>query len=188
MSQRLEHVGAEINPSTLENDTLAFLLQYWNEKRGERAIPSRADIKVSEMREHLGWVIMVEVLPDFADFRYRLIGTLVTQYFLSDGTGKTVSEMYAAHSNPGTGKGVAAMFRKCARDKVVVRSFGTSGWFGRGFEAFDCICLPLSDDGENVNMILHAFVFDRPAVLLAREVARANGGRLLEVPPQKSTF
>jgi hypothetical protein len=47
------------------------------------------------LREHLGWVIMVEVLPGEADFRYRLIGTLVTQYFLADSTGKTVSEAFA---------------------------------------------------------------------------------------------
>jgi hypothetical protein len=31
-------------------------------------------------------------------------------------------------------------------------------------------------------MLLHAFVFDRPSVLMAREVARANGGKLLVVP------
>jgi hypothetical protein len=35
-------------------------------------------------------------------------------------------------------------------------------------------------------MILHAFVFDRETVMLSREIARANGGRLLDVPPPKS--
>ena len=106
-----------------------------------------------------------------------LIGTLVTQYFLSDGTGRTVSEIYTKQ-NPVAGKGITAIFRKCARDKVVVRSFGDANWIGEGFEKFDCICLPLSEDGERVSMILHAFVFDRSSVLMAREVARANGGRL----------
>ena len=66
-----------------------------------------------------------------------------------------------------------------------MRSFGEGGWFGKGFEQFECICLPLSDDGETANQILHAFVFDKSSVLMAREVARANGGRLLEVPPPK---
>lgn len=177
MSQHLDGVGTEINPSAFENETLAFLHRYWNAKRGTRAMPSRADIKASELKEHLGWVMIVEVLPDISDFRYRLIGTLVTQYFLSDGTGRTVKEIYAKQ-NPAAGKGIFAIFRKCARDKVVVRAFGDANWIGDGFEKFDCICLPLSDDGETVNMLLHAFVFDRSSVLLAREVARANGGKL----------
>lgn len=177
MSERLNKVGTEINPVSLENETLAFLLRYWNEKRGARAMPSRGDLKVSEMKEHLGWVMIVEVLPDIADFRYRLIGTLVTQYFLADGTGKTVKQMYG-RDNPAAGNGIAAIFRKCARDKVVIRAYGDAGWIGDGFESFDCICLPLSDDGERVNMLLHAFVFDRSSVLMAREVAKANGGEL----------
>jgi hypothetical protein len=177
--QHLEHVGTEINPASLENETLAFLHTYWNAKRGTRAMPSRGDIKASEIKDHLGWVMLVEVLPDISDFRYRLIGTLVTQYFLSDGTGRTVSEIYDK-SNPAAGKGIAAIFRKCARDKAVIHAFGNANWIGDGFEKFDCICLPLSEDGERVNMILHAFTFDRSSVLMAREVARGNGG---ELPP-----
>lgn len=177
MSQHLDKVRAEINPSVLENETLAFLHNYWMEKRGTRRMPSRVDIKVSDLKEHLGWVMIVEVLPEISDFRYRLIGTLVTQYFLGDGTGRTVKEIYS-EQNPAAGNGIAAIFRKCARDKAVVRSYGDADWIGEGFEKFDCICLPLSDDGEQVNMILHAFVFDRSSVLLAREIARANGGRL----------
>ena len=185
MSERLGKVGTEINPATLENETLAFLQRYWNDKRVTRAMPSRGDIKASELKEHLGWIIFMEVLPDFSDFRYKLIGTLVNQYYLGDSTGKTVTEAFAQQGD-GSAKGVAAMFRKCARDKVVVYAYGDAGWIGRGFEKFECISLPLSDDGERVNMILHAFVFDRSSVLLSREVARANGGRLPDVPLPKS--
>lgn len=181
MNERLKNVHSEVDPAVLEHPTLAFLRDYWEKKRGDRAMPSRADIKPSELREHLCWVIIMEVLPGMADFRYKLIGTLVSQYWLRDSTGKTVIEAFSAES-PGATKGVLAMFRKCARDKAIVRSWGSAGWLAGGFEDFDCIVLPLSDDGENVNQILHAFVFDRPDVMMAREIARANGGRLLERP------
>jgi hypothetical protein len=184
MSERLDKVRAEINPVNLENETLAFLLGYWNAKRGVRAMPSRGDLKVSELKEHLGWVMIVEVMPDFADFRYRLMGTLVTHYFFKDSTGKTVKEIYAG-VNEAAGKGVSAIFRKCARDKAVVHVRGDSGWIGEGYEPFECICLPLSDDGETVNMILHAFVFDKSSVMLAREIARANGGEIISAPPAR---
>jgi hypothetical protein len=179
MTERLDKVGTEINPVSLENETLAFLLDYWNAKRGTRAMPSRGDLKASEMKEHLGWVMLVEAMPDLAEFRYKLIGTLVTQYFLGDSTGKTVSQAFKRTERPEvSAKAVRAMFGKCARDRVIVHCFGDAGWIGQGYESFNCICLPLSDDGEHVNMILHAFVFDRSSVLMAREVAKANGGEL----------
>jgi hypothetical protein len=36
-----------------------------------------------------------------------------------------------------------------------------------------------------VSHILHAFMFDKPQVMLARQIARANGGRLPDVPTAK---
>jgi hypothetical protein len=185
MDNHLHNVAAQINPAVLENETLAFLQDYWNAKRGDRAMPSRGDIRASELKEHLGWVMLVEVLPNITDFRYRLMGTLVTQYFFKDSTGRTVKEIYAG-VNEAAGKGVSAIFRKCARDKAVVHVRGNSGWLGRGYEPFECICLPLSDDGETVNMILHAFVFDKSSVMLAREIARANGGEIIDIPPARA--
>jgi hypothetical protein len=185
MNDRLHRVETQINPVALENETLGFLLAYWNGKRGARAMPSRGDIKASELKEHLGWVMLVEVLPGITDFRYRLMGTLVTQYFFKDSTGKTVKEIYDGY-NEAAGKGVSAIFRKCARDKAIVHARGDSGWIGEGYEPFECICLPLSDDGETVNMILHAFVFDKSSVMMAREIARANGGEIIAVPPTRA--
>ncbi len=186
MSEKLETVTTEVNPVRIENPVLAALLAYWNRKRGDRVMPSRGDIVPSDIKDYLGWVTILEVFPDLSDFRYRLIGTLVAKYWLRDHTGHTVSEAFAK-SGPAAVKGVKAMFRKCAREHAILRSFGEADWIGRGFEAFDCICLPLSDDGINVNMILHAFVFDRSEVMLAREIARANGGRLPTRPKTKAS-
>jgi hypothetical protein len=180
----MDHVGTEINPSVIEHPTLAFLRSYWEQKRGTRDMPSRTDIRASDLKEHLGWVLLLDVLPGQKDFRYRLIGTLVTEYWLKDSTGKTVGEAFA-DSGPVVQKAVLSVFRKCARDRCIVRTFGDAGWLPGGFERFDSIYMPLSQDGETVTHILHAFVFDRPEVLLARQIARANGGKIPEVPVKK---
>jgi hypothetical protein len=181
MADRLMSVGSEINPVKLDHPTLQFLRSYWDVKRGPRLMPSRNDIKPSELREHLGWVNMAEVLPGMEDFRFRLVGTLVTQYFLRDSTGKTISEAFAP-AGDGAIKGVKAVFRKTARDRVPMRVFGDAGWIASGYEQFDSIYLPLSDDGETCNLVLNAFVFDRPRVLMAREIAKAHGGNIDAVP------
>lgn len=177
MTDRLPHVAAELNPAKLDHPTLAFLRDYWEKKRGTRRMPSRADIRPSELKEHLGWVIMVDVLPGAKDFRYRLIGTLVTEYFLNESTGKTVTEAFAK-LGPAVIEGVQAVMRATVREKVPILTRGDEDTFAPGFEAFEALFLPLSDDGENVNVILHAFVFNRPEVLLARQIAKANGGKL----------
>jgi hypothetical protein len=180
----MDHVGSQIDPAVLEHPVLACLHAYWKSKCSARAMPSRADIRASDIKEHLGWVILLDVLPEAKDFRYRLIGTLVTQYWLKDSTGKTVNEAFE-EGGPVVQKAVLSVFRKCARDKCIVRSHGSAGWLPGGFERFDSIYMPLSDDGERVSHILHAFVFDKPEVMLARQIARMNGGKILEVPAKK---
>jgi hypothetical protein len=167
MTSRVSGVSSEVDPQNLEQPVLRFLKDYWERKRGDRPMPSRADIRPSEMKEHLGWVILVDVFPDFSNFRYRMIGSRVTQYFLGDSTGKTVSEAFADAPEGAVG-GALAVHRKCARDAVVLRSHGGAGWLGRSFLDFDAIYLPLSDDGTNVNMILSAFTFDQAELLKAR--------------------
>jgi hypothetical protein len=178
MSERMQGVGAETNPVHLVNPTLAFLRDYWNQKRGARPMPARGDIRPSEFRRHLGWVVMADVLRGGQEFRYRLVGTLVTQYFLSEGTGKTLTEAFHGWDRSVL-NGVRAVMRTVVREKTIIRAFGAPDAFATGFEAFDAIFLPLSDDGEHVNVILHAFVFDQPDVLMARQIARAHGGQLI---------
>jgi hypothetical protein len=167
MTSRLSGVGSEVDPQHLENPVLRFLKDYWESKRAGRAMPSRADIRPAEMKEYLGWIILVDVLPGVDDFRYRTIGSRVTQYFLEDSTGKTVSETFAPYGEAAV-NGTLAVHRKTARDGVVLRSYGGAGWLGRSFLDFDAIYLPLSDDGTSVNMILSAFTFDQAALLKSR--------------------
>ena len=159
MSDRVQNVGAEVNPARLENPTLAFLNSYWESKRAGRAMPARADIDPVEMRDHLGWIILADVLPDMTDFRFRLVGTRITEYFRRDVTGRLLSESYQSYG-PAALKMALAVYRKVARDRVALRTFGTAGWLGKDFIEFDQLLLPLSEDGAIVNMVISAFTFD----------------------------
>jgi hypothetical protein len=168
MAARLSGIRNEIDPKGLENPALAFLKDYWDAKRGARAMPARANINPAEMKEHLGWVMLLDVLPGFVDFRYRVVGTRVTQYFVTESTGKTVTEVFEPFGEAAV-KGVQAIYRKAARDKTVVRSYGGAGWLGRAFLDFDALAMPLSDDGETANMVMSVFTFDFSQFSLSRE-------------------
>lgn len=164
MPRRLSGVFTEINPAYIANPILAFLKDYWDKKRDGRPMPSRADINPAEMKPHLGWVVLVDVLPDFSDFRYRTIGTNVTRYILADATGKTVGEVFTPYGEAAM-NGNLATYRKCARDKAIVYAHGPAEWMKAEFLDFESLYLPLSDDGETANMVLSAVVFDMAAPL-----------------------
>ena len=177
MSEATASGGVEFDPKELKHPTLAFLRDYWRAKRGERAMPARADINPSEMREHLGWICMLDVLGGGAEFRYRLIGTMITEYFFWNPTGKTVSEAFAIQ--PAKLRDAVLGVCRCAvQSRAPLRVYGHSGWAAKGIEECEGLYLPLSSDGTNVDVLLHGFVFDRDAVLNARRAARLSGGRL----------
>src|SRR5471032_690214 len=184
MTDGITDTVAEENPQAFVHPTCSFLRAYWEQKRGDHAMPSRADISPAQLKEHLGWVMILEVLPGARDFRYRLIGTLVTQYFSGDSTGKTVMEAFAPNGLA-VAKSVNSIFRRVARDKVIMRTAGNANWVAEGMEEFEAIYLPLSEDGVNVSHILHAFVCDREKMLLSRQIAKANGGKLMSQPKPK---
>jgi hypothetical protein len=167
---RVDRAWAEVDPQVLEDPTIAAVHAYWDNKREGRLMPSRADINPVEMREHLGWIMMIEVPADMEDFRYRLIGTKVARYFVHNSTGMTVSEAFAPYG-PGAVKGVQAVYRKAARERVPVRAHGKANWLTnqqtseQGHPHFDSLYLPLSDDGQTCNMLMAVFTFDYALVL-----------------------
>jgi hypothetical protein len=167
MAENVTGVRTEFDPKKFTNPTLAFLRAYWDEKRGQRSMPSRSDIRPSEMKEHLGWILLLDVLDGGEDFRFRTVGTRVSEYFLMDGTGKTLSEAFAPYGEAAVAA-VLATHRKVACDAVVLRAHGRADLFGRAFLDFDALYLPLSADGQAVNMILSGFTFDLSALLKVR--------------------
>jgi hypothetical protein len=159
MSARVSGVFTELNPTKLINPALVFLKNYWNQKRGARSMPSRADIKPAEMKPYLGWIVLVDVLPDFSDFRYRTIGTRVSGYFAPDSTGKLVSEAFRAKGEAVV-NAMLVPYRKAARDKTIVHAWGAADWLGKAFLDFESLHLPLSDDDVTANMVLSAITFE----------------------------
>src|ERR1700722_2010833 len=158
MSPRITGVITDIDPQNLQHPALVFLKTYWEQKRAGRPMPSRADIRPADMKEHLGWIVLLDALSDGSDFRYRMIGTRVTQYLLADATGKTVAEAIAPYG-PEAATAMLEFHRKAANGKMPLRAHGDADWLGRTFFEFDALFLPLSDDGLHVNMILSALTF-----------------------------
>lgn len=72
---------------------------YWASKRGRRPMPRRRDIDPVESPTLLPYLMLIDVLSDPLDFRYRLIGGEVHNISNGNYTGKRSSEL------PGKGRG-----------------------------------------------------------------------------------
>jgi len=133
------------------------LFVYWDEKRGERAMPARADIDPIEFRFHLPGVILVDVYRDPMRFVYRVVGTREVEARGMDPTGKEVHESWFGSS----------LQRVLENYFYVVDQGSYLCDFERGLSdkgrlrECEVLFLPLGDDGQTVNKILIYSHYDR---------------------------
>jgi hypothetical protein len=68
------------------------LYRYWDEKRGSRRMPRRADLDPADLKVYLPSILLVDVVPDSRLYVYRLVGTREVKMRGNDPTGKPVMD------------------------------------------------------------------------------------------------
>jgi hypothetical protein len=134
---------------------LVGLYDYWLAKAGARAMPARGDIDPVEMKPWLGNLVLVEFLGGLENYRVRLEGV-------------NIEAMYRGSR---AGRGIEALTSKDERD-LLLRQYGAvlenrrPAYYEADFQASEGVfarqnklLLPLSNDGEHVNMILAGIYF-----------------------------
>lgn len=124
-------------------------LAYWNEKRAQRMMPARADIDPMEIIPILPHVILLDVLRDPLDFRYRLIGTVTEDHMAEPYTGRRFSEI----SHQRAPSRIWSCCEQVVQDPRPLRSDIPYIGPKRDFTALEDIMMPLAADGETVDMI-----------------------------------
>lgn len=143
------------NASLLDKlpDSIGQLFNYWRAKRGDRPMPARADIDPAEIKAFLPLSILVDVTYDDAgepDFTYRLVGTREVEIRGGDPTGRRVAEAFHGPSL----ENVVGCYRLVVDNRT---PFLDDEYFvreGDNFADEANLFLPLSNDGEKVNMVM----------------------------------
>lgn len=136
--------------STCHKDTIA-LYEYWRAKRGDRLMPTRADIDPVEMpRNALRGICLVDVVSDDRRYVYRLVGTGEVEVRGEDPTGKSVLEGYFA---PSAEDALSCYDQIVATKAPLLDPVPFTAPTGR-YVTEETLFLPLSDDGTHVNKIL----------------------------------
>ncbi len=124
-------------------------LDYWIRIRGERAMPSRADLDPIDIRRILPNVVLIDVASEPLDFRYRLIGTKIVSQLNNDHTGKWMSEI--PHQKP-----PSKIWSSCetvVNEKIPMTTEVPYTGRNKDFAVSEDIVMPLSGDGVTVNML-----------------------------------
>jgi hypothetical protein len=133
------------------------LLEYWNAKRGRRAMCAREDIDPMEIAGLLPNVVLVDVVDEGADFRFRLIGSEVRRHNPGDETDRLFSNLFPTRTN-------GEMWRDYLRVVIDQRPrICRTAYSGSDEEVTGVrqLLLPLSKDRVEVSTILVLVEFER---------------------------
>lgn len=156
---------------------LADMVAYWESKRRGRPMPSRGDIDPLELRDHLGYIVLINIIGEPARFQYRLVGTSIVQEIDRDSTGRFVDEIYSSDRS----EALTGFFRYLVKEKCPAHNYGNARWADKDHKEYEAVTLPLSDDGERVDMFLCRMAFGAMATM----PARVGSALPSPSPPQK---
>ena len=134
---------------------LRALKRYWNDKRGSRAMPARADLDPVDIPEILPHLVLVDTAETLEEFRYRLIGTEACRGFDRDRTGARFADL------PRTERfdEVYGGYWRSFRERTPQYYHGPLASIANDRIQFSRLTLPLSHDGNHVDMILGGIVY-----------------------------
>lgn len=170
MAERIQIFGDAERPTLVCEDpdgvadpVLGFFLSYWQHKCRGDDVPLIADFVPKEVRSNLRWVVLIDALPGYDDFRYRLVGSSVCEYFLGDGTGRTIREAFAGMG--GLAEGIIDLCRRACVQGRPIRVTGPSNVVKDVFfPPYDSLYLPYASRGQEVDRIVNTFVFNYGAI------------------------
>ena len=140
----------------LVDPRLQRLLAYWLARRGNRAMPARADIDPLDFAYLLGSVMLVDVVPQPAGdlrFRYRVFGVDAVAHSGADLTGRYTEDYPGAEFGAKLKESYTSLVQGGVPRRVSRREY----YDGRHYE-LEALLLPLGDAG-GINMILIGMAF-----------------------------
>lgn len=143
----------------IDDPRLQKLYAYWCEKRGRRAMPSRRDIDPLDVRELMGNLTLIDVRPEPVEFRFRLAGSRIVDLFGKELTGRAVDEARFLGKRPPFERQCGAVLESKEPSFIII----LMGVEHRRM-VYRQLLLPLSSDGENIDVMLGGAVFTPAAM------------------------
>ena len=125
------------------------LYRYWDAKRWGRSMPARKDLSPSEVPVLLPHLTLIDVID--GRFRYRLVGSKVVQDLGREMTGTWVGTHVTP---PAYAAALCSIYEQVCSGRRPIFTTGEYRSPSKLMHAVSRLLVPLSEDGESVNMIL----------------------------------
>jgi hypothetical protein len=146
----LHGFGYVVDPRNVTQPVLRPVLDYWEQKRTGRKLPRRIDIDPLELKPYLRHLCLIDVLAG-VEFRYRLIGSEITERYGRNSTGRTVRQIYA--DMPVIAEWLTAMMVAATSTARPVFAWAPLAAIGKEYVLAESLHLPLGDDAGAVTTI-----------------------------------
>lgn len=160
----------------IESAEFRQLFALWQQKRGNRRIPSRADFDPLELKMMLPRLMLIEVVDDPPDFRYRLAGTASRDLTGLDWTGHSILDLVPEQHGCLLWNCLCDMQQDLQPQYIDLSVISRMGEPLR----YRVLRLPLGNDGETMDMVLVLQDFGTALPLLRRYFEQVRETRLLE--------
>lgn len=125
---------------------------YWLGKCVRGRLPARADVRPDEMRAFLPNLFLVDVAQAPLGFRFRLVGTRITEWAEREYTGVPIDE--GAYGPQW--RRVFDTYAEVVAGRRPRLDIWDAPWASREFVRYERLIAPLSTDGQTVDMLFGA--------------------------------
>lgn len=134
---------------------LARLLELWEARAGNRAMPARQDLDTLTLRDWLGHIHLVEVTGG-GQYHYRIYGTSISRLFGRDLQSRPVDELPEPERSEAILDYSSVVHSRQPHFVERQRNITDKSDIMPRPRLVGKLCLPLSDDGTHVSQILAA--------------------------------
>jgi hypothetical protein len=152
------------------------LLAIWQDAAGGRAAPRREDITLARLRGLSACIWIADVVDDGKDFRFRLIGDRIQQFYGLNFGGQYLS---ALPDRTFAGKLSALQMQCVAAAGPVAYGPAPSSYTDKSHFEVEAILLPLSDDGSRITALIGLIEFWPRGTHGRRAPGRADGNSVI---------
>ncbi|QDO99346.1 PAS domain-containing protein [Ferrovibrio terrae] len=156
----------------LANPDCRLAIDLWQVKRAGRVMPARADFDPVELKPILPRLILIDVISDPPDFRYRLAGTMSRDLRGVEVTGHSVLDLVPQQHGLRLWNDLCEMQRERAPQYLQISVIASTG----EPMSYRVLRLPLGADGETMDMAMVLQDYGNALPLLRKYFDEARGG------------
>ncbi len=142
------------------NPILKDIYQYWLDMKGARDMPCRRDLHPADIVRLLPYVCLIDVKHDVKRYKMRLIGTETVKALGKEITGKYLDEI------PEIEQHLKNRYEWIVRERRPYLVSDKLRWSQKSFLNFCSIGLPLSEKGQDVDIIMYGSYYQFPSSVM----------------------